>query len=502
MNTDIYNAKNIARNLRFPNNAECIPYEDAQNLTSEIGTGSPIQELPQLLRRMVWNARSTTAQDQSARQKALFPLQEVGEMSLHRLYLAIGVLLVACSLQAQTAVARPSASPGSPNVTAITGESWLMHLGRSFDNTSMGKTGRIGPGAEADGSPVPTSVAAVLSPRDEVALRGSDLYRMNCRGCHGEAGLGAPPEINSVINPVRATSVPLILARMKATGMDMSYADAAKLAQQSKAALLDRLQKGGESMPAFSHLSDQETRALLAYVMQLAEVPGYSNDGTLVRESRVRVGELIVRSTCHTCHSATGRDPGPEELMAGAIPPLSKLTARKNQTEFIRKVTSGAPVLMGAPPTLCRGRMPVFFYLSEEEAADVYLYLTLYPPSEQNTTSPLVAASLNNDPPSGNGPQSGVPVSGARNLVPEKEELSKAGWLQMAALPWLAVFVMFVLAGGLFFTFREFKRLSVASAVRAAAKASPTAEEVYNPGGGIGQELYPFRLSNAKRNSR
>src|SRR3974390_3410170 len=171
MNTDIYDAKNIARNLRFPNNAEGIPYEDAQNLTSEIGTGSPIQELPQLLRRMVWNARSTTAQDQSARQKALFPLQEVGEMSLHRLYLAIGVFLVACSLQAQTAVARPSASPGSPNLTAITRERWLLPYGLSFDNTSMGKTGRIGLGQEADGSPVPTSVAAVLSPRDEGALR-------------------------------------------------------------------------------------------------------------------------------------------------------------------------------------------------------------------------------------------------------------------------------------------------------------------------------------------
>jgi|SRR5271166_2014665 len=502
MSADCHDAKNIARNLRFPNNAECIPYHDARTLVSDIGMGSPIHELPQSLRQMVWNARSTTAPIVTTRQQALFPLKEVGEMPLHRLYLALTVFLVACSLQAQTPIPRPSSPPGSPNVTAISGESWLVHLGRSFDNTSMGKTGRIGPGPEADGTPVPMPVAATLSPRDEVALRGSDLYRLNCRGCHGESGLGAPPEINSVINPVRATSVPLILARMKATGMDMSYADAAKLAQQSKAALLERLHKGGESMPAFSHLSDQETRALLAYVMQLAGVPGYSHDGTLLQESRVRVGELIVRSTCHTCHSATGRDPGPEELMAGAIPPLSKLTARKNQAEFIRKVTVGAPVLMGVPPTLCRGRMPVFFYLSEEEAADVYLYLMLYPPSEQNTTSPLLAASLNNDPPSGNGPQSSIPVSGARNLVPEKDELSKAGWLQMAALPLLAVFVMVVLAGGLYFTFREFKRLSTASAERAAAKVSLTGQEVDDRGGGIGQELFPFRFSNAKRNSR
>src|SRR3974390_186401 len=202
---NVMTRKNMSCNLRFTNNTECFLYEDARNLVSDIGTGSPIQGLPQSLRQMVWNDRSTTAQDPNTRQKALFPLQEVGEMSPHRRYLAIGVLLVACSLQAQTAVARPSASPGSPNVTAITGESWLMHLGRSFDNTSMGKTGRIGLGQEADGTPVPTTVVAIFSPRDEVALRGSDLYRMNCRGCHGEAGLGAPPEIKPVLNPVRAT---------------------------------------------------------------------------------------------------------------------------------------------------------------------------------------------------------------------------------------------------------------------------------------------------------
>jgi hypothetical protein len=48
--------------------------------------------------------------------------------------------------------------------------------------------------------------------------------------------------------------------------------------------------------------------------------------------------------------------------------------------------------------------MPVFYYLSEEEAADVYLYLTLYPPSEQATSAPLMAASEEEQRPSGKGP--------------------------------------------------------------------------------------------------
>src|SRR6267142_1760585 len=84
-----------------------------------------------------------------------------------------------------------------------------------------------------------------------VTLRGSDLYRLNCRGCHGESGLGAPPEINSVIDPVRASSVGAVKERMKRAGMDISRAEAGKLALEAKTALLQRLHNGGQDMPPF-----------------------------------------------------------------------------------------------------------------------------------------------------------------------------------------------------------------------------------------------------------
>src|ERR1017187_2414699 len=120
-------------------------------------------------------------------------------------------------------------------VTNVEGESWINHLARSFNETSMGKTGRLGPsdispGDDASGwesQPLPVSATQA------VTVRGSDLYRMNCRGCHGELGLGAPPEINSVINPVRSTSVALIMERMKTVGMDVKPATAAEMALQS-----------------------------------------------------------------------------------------------------------------------------------------------------------------------------------------------------------------------------------------------------------------------------
>jgi mono/diheme cytochrome c family protein len=273
-------------------------------------------------------------------------------------------------------------------VTAVEGESWLRHLHRRFDETSMGKTWDLGPPAPMPGEESPHSQPK-LSPgfaTQIVILHGSDLYRLNCQGCHGGSGNGAPPEINSVINPVRATSIALIMARTKKTGQDLSRADATVLAKQAKVLLMERLHKGGENMPPLPHLKDAEIRSIVAYLEQLSEVPGAERNQVAVKESPYRVGEHIVKSTCHICHSAAGPNPDPQQILEGAIPPLSTLTTRTSLPDFIQKVTNGAPIIMGAPPfsyrDSYRGRMPVFHYLSEEEAADAYLYLTLYPPQQ------------------------------------------------------------------------------------------------------------------------
>ncbi len=236
-------------------------------------------------------------------------------------------------------------------------------------------------------------------------LRGSDLYRLNCQGCHGESGLGAPPEIGSVIDPVRATSTVLVAERMKKVGMVMSYRQTAELVSQSRDALLKRLHEGGQDMPSFHHLSEAEVRSLVAYLRQLAGVPGAEKEQVAIRESHDRIGELIVKSTCHICHGATGLNPTSTELFEGAIPPLSALPVRVNLAGLVQKVTRGAPVIMGTPSSVYRGRMPVFSYLSENEAADVYEYLTKYPPAELASLDQAAQASrpdatdLPTDPP-------------------------------------------------------------------------------------------------------
>jgi mono/diheme cytochrome c family protein len=296
--------------------------------------------------------------------------------------LATALVLGSSLLSAQTVGTKDAP------VTAVEGESWLKHLHRSFNNTSMGKTWELGPAPVAPGEETPRW-RLELSPgysTQSVVLHGSDLYRLNCQGCHGSAGNGAPPEINSVINPVRATSVAVVLERTKKTGQQMSRANAAELAGQAKVLLLQRLHKGGEAMPPFPQLSEVEIRSIVAYLEQLAEVPGAERNQVAVKESPTRVGEFIVKSTCHICHSAAGPNPDPQQLYEGAIPPLGSLTTRTSLPEFIRKVTVGAPIGMGAAPLSYRdsyrGRMPVFHYLSQDDAAGAYLYLTLYPPHE------------------------------------------------------------------------------------------------------------------------
>ena len=269
-------------------------------------------------------------------------------------------------------------------VTTVEGESWLNHLHRTFDETSMGKTGRLGPPATTPGE-VPAHWQLGLSPgfaTQTVALHGRDLYRLNCQGCHEESGLGAPPEINSVIDPVRATSVAIIMERNKKIGMDMSRSAAAELAKQSRTSLLQRLHHGGQDMPPLPYLSEAEVRSLFAYLRQLAGVSGAEREQVAVMESSSHIGEQIVKSTCHVCHGAAGPNPSPQELLEGAIPPLNTLTTRTSLPEFVGKVISGASITMGTPPLSCRGRMPVFGYLSEDEAADVYLYLMLNPPHQ------------------------------------------------------------------------------------------------------------------------
>ncbi|MFL6306308.1 MAG: c-type cytochrome [Candidatus Sulfotelmatobacter sp.] len=361
------------------------------------------------------------------------------------------VLLCVFATSALGHPARPKTVP----TTRVTGESWLNHLHRAFEVTSMGKTYRLGP--SFDKVSEETHAQAPQLPADArrqaLALRGSDLYRLNCWGCHGEFGLGAPPEINSVINPTKATSTQLVMKRMKGLGMDMSRADAAQLANESKAALLQRLHKGGTDMPAFPYLNEAEVDAIVNYLRLLAGIPGAEKQQAVVNESSVRVGEHVVKSTCHICHNAAGLNPDPQQVFDGTIPPLNTLTTRVSLPEFEQKIRSGAPIMMGTPPSPLRGRMPVFNYLRQDEVADAYLYLTLYPPDWGVPDPPLPAIRQKQ-------PASDIVPAEFSVEPPNVVSRSDARDLNIILLP---VTAALLITGGLWFTFSEIRRLTAIS---------------------------------------
>lgn len=345
-----------------------------------------------------------------------------------------------------TGTAAPSSAQTQP-VPCVTGESWLQHLGRALSDTSMGKTGEFGPSPDQPLAPVQAAQPTLASSTKTSA----DLYRYTCRGCHGASGEGAPPEIHGVINPVRATSPTLVLQRLQNLGAPIGAAEARNMAREAHAALVTRLRQGGEAMPNFSYLGPAETAAILHQLEVLAQIPNQRGELNLA-ESPLRIGELIVRSTCHTCHSATGSNPTPGDLMAGAIPPLSALTTRVNQRDFLRKVTRGAPILMGDDPQLYRGRMPVFRYLTRDEVSEVYAYLSVCMQPDATTA---VASTAHE-------PTSAAP----RGVIPNQASADELD-ISEILVPAACAFVFALLIAGLGFTWHVFHHLGKPGAHRA-----------------------------------
>jgi hypothetical protein len=146
--------------------------------------------------------------------------------------------------------------------------------------------------------------------------------------------------------------------------------------------------------------------------------------------------------------------------------------------------------------------MPVFFYLTDEEAADVYLYLTLYAPTQQSSDSPLVAASAAVGSHSGQGPGSHPPNTGLTTLAAQEAESERDAEVEKAAVSMTGITVAFALVGGLAFTLREFKRLSAESTRHSAN--SPNVQ-VDTGTSGRTHAVYraaPLFFGDAKRSSR
>ncbi len=286
--------------------------------------------------------------------------------------------------------AEPAAKP-----TAIVGESWVRHLRISLESTTLGGIGGWG-------TSTPLAAGAASTPRESLGaafgLGGKDLYRLNCQACHREDGSGAPPEVFPVTSLARATSRQYFRDKMKERGLPVDEAQLAKNATEAEASLRKRIRSGGEKMPPFPQLDRAETESVIAYVKQLAGVPEAGPAPPPLEEPVTRVGELLVKGTCHVCHDAAATSTNFEYRTGyGEPPPLSFFTEQRTPAQVIRKVREG----LAEPSISARhGRMPLFDYLTPEEVTAAYIYLLTEPPGRLSASSVRPPASS----PGGGGP--------------------------------------------------------------------------------------------------
>ena len=276
---------------------------------------------------------------------------------LRALILGLAVAALATGFSAASLAAPSEAPPSTP----ATGPSWLDKLGRNFDKSSLGRVGALGPNEQDPelAAPAPKDGSWL---RRGFEVRGADLFRFTCRSCHGAGGRGMAPEILPLVNLVKSTSAEW----QKQLGE--GSADRAKLADKL---LRHQIASGGRSMPGFDFLASDEAEGILGYLEHLASVQDPKHSDHTLHLPVDRVGEVIVKGTCQTCHEAspaTGKRP-----TESTIPPLSGMTASHSAKAFVagsRHRGQGG----------LKGKGPEVTYLRDPELEAAYFYLAAYPP--------------------------------------------------------------------------------------------------------------------------
>jgi mono/diheme cytochrome c family protein len=263
-------------------------------------------------------------------------------------------LLVASGVAAAGFAATPESTPA-------TGPSWLDKLGRNFDKSSLGRVGALGP-REQDPELAAPAPAGGSWLRNGFEVRGADLFRYTCRSCHGAGGRGMAPEILPLVNLVSATS---------AEWQKQHGEGAAGRAKLAEKLLEHQITSGGRSMPGFDFLAGEESEILIGYLERLATVPDPKHVDHTLQIPVDRVGEVIVKGTCQTCHEASA--PAFRRSGSTPIPPLSGMTTSHSAKNFVHGSRHRGEAGL-------KGKGPELTYFRDQELEAAYFYLAAYPP--------------------------------------------------------------------------------------------------------------------------
>lgn len=173
------------------------------------------------------------------------------------------------------------------------------------------------------------SFVAAGNSNGDTVFTSEDLYRINCAGCHERDRSGNPPHYPSLID-------------IKG--------------ELSKNEVRERIENGDDQMPDFSHLSQNERDAIVAFLFD------ETTEG--VELSRSGMGESIFKSNCSSCHRATTSDPSPPNTYGCMEPaPMAGATKRFSEDEFFNILAK----------RVCY--MPSFGHLTSLERESLYGYI-------------------------------------------------------------------------------------------------------------------------------
>jgi mono/diheme cytochrome c family protein len=97
-----------------------------------------------------------------------------------------------------------------------------------------------------------------------------------------------------------------------------------------------------------------------------------------VTQTAARVGEHVMKGTCHICHDATGPGGGHMSMMTGIIPSLFSIPRQESLGTVLHQVEYGSSGMMMM--MMAGQRMPALPYFTKDEIAASYFYLIDYPP--------------------------------------------------------------------------------------------------------------------------